>query len=93
MYLLTDLHEVRTAQQMGWADKKNGALLSLVEPDFDVFLTVDQNIKHQQSLSAHPLRFIVLIGSDNKYQTLSPHIPKVKETLLTTQPGEFVEIS
>lgn len=63
MYLLTDSHEVKTAQQMGWADKKNGILLSLVEPDFDVFLTVDQNTKYQQNLSARDLRFIVLIGT------------------------------
>ncbi len=86
-------HDVRTAQQMGWADKKNGILLSLVEPDFDVFLTVDQNIKHQQNLSARDLRFIVLIGRDNTYPTLSPLIPEVKKTLLTIVPGELVEIS
>jgi hypothetical protein len=93
MYLLTSEHEVRTAQQMGWAEKKNGVLLSLVEPDFDVFLTVDQNIKHQQNLSARDLRFIVLIGRDNTYPPLSPLIPKVKETLLTIRPGELVEVS
>ncbi len=78
---------------MGWADKKNGVLLSLVEPDFEVFLTVDQNIKHQQNLSAHSLRFIVLIGRDNTYETLSSLIPKVRETVLIIQPGELVEIS
>jgi len=78
---------------MGWAEKKNGVLLSLVEPDFDVFLTVDRNIKHQQNLSARDLCFIVLIGSDNTYPTLSPLILKVKEALLTIAPGELVEIS
>lgn len=78
---------------MEWAEKKNGVLLSLVEPDFDVFLTVDQNIKYQQNLSRRSLRFIVLIGSDNKYQTLALLIPRVKETLLTLAPGELVEIS
>ncbi len=84
---------MRTAQQMGWADKKNGVLLSLVEPDFEVFLTVDQNIKHQQNLSALSLRFIVLIGRDNTYETLSPLILKVQETLPVIRPGELVEIS
>ena len=93
MYSLTREHEVRTAQQMKWAEKKNGVLLSLVEPDFDVFLTVDKNIKYQQNLSRLSLRFIVLIGSDNKYQTLSLLILEVKETLLTVAPGELVEIS
>lgn len=93
MYLLTDEHEVRTARQMGWEEKKNGLLLSLVEPDFDVFLTVDQNIRHQQNLSQRDLRFIVLIGRDNTYPTLAPLMPKVKGALLTIQPGELLEVS
>lgn len=58
-------HIVTTAHQMGWAAKKNGELLSLVEDSgFEVFFTVDQNIKHQQNLAARALRFIVLIGYD-----------------------------
>ena len=89
IHLLTSEHEVRTAR----ADKKNGGLLSLVAPEFEVFLTVDQNIKHQQNLSAHSRRFIVLIGRNNRYETLSPQILKVRETLPFIQPGELVEIS
>ncbi len=87
-------HEVVTAYQCGWSEKKNGELLSLVESEtFDVFFTVDRNIKHQQNLSVRALRFIVLIGSDNRYETLAPLIPKVKETLSKISPGELVEIS
>lgn len=58
-----------------------------------MFLTVDQNIKHQQNLSARDLRFIVLIGHDNTYPTLAPLILKVEKALLTIEPGELVEIS
>ncbi|MBA2647172.1 MAG: hypothetical protein H0U81_10265 [Pyrinomonadaceae bacterium] len=65
----------------------------LVEPTFDGFLTVDQNIRYQQNLSASSLRFVVLVGGDNKYGTLAPLIPRVKEMLLTIAPGELVEIS
>lgn len=39
-------HEVKTAYQMGWAAKKNGELLKLVEGEFEVFLTVDQNLRY-----------------------------------------------
>jgi len=87
-------HEIHTAYRMGWHQKKNGELLSLVEGElFDVFLTADQNIKHQQNLTRRSLKFIVLVASDNGYETLSPLIPKVIETLLAIQPGELVEIS
>ena len=91
--LLTE-HIVTTAHQMGWAAKKNGELLNLVEGEgFEVFFTVDQNIKHQQNLAAHALRFIVLVGGDNRYETLAPLITNVKEMLMTIAPGEIVEIS
>lgn len=36
-------HDVKTVPQMGWAGIKNGALLTLAEQDFDVFITVDRN--------------------------------------------------
>ena len=40
-------HEVRTAQQMGWAGIKNSELLSLAEANFDAFVTADRNLKFQ----------------------------------------------
>jgi hypothetical protein len=40
---------------MGWAGTKNGALLRLVEREFDVFLTNDQNLEHQQNLKQFDL--------------------------------------
>lgn len=42
--LLTN-HEVRTAPQMGWASLKNGQLLSRVEEQFNVFITIDSNFE------------------------------------------------
>ncbi|MEN3329343.1 MAG: hypothetical protein V7638_4150 [Acidobacteriota bacterium] len=37
-------HEVRTVTESGWSGLKNGVLLALAEVEFDVFLTVDQNL-------------------------------------------------
>jgi len=37
-------HEVRSAQQEGWAGLRNGALLQAASASFDVFLTVDRSI-------------------------------------------------
>ena len=33
---------------MGWSGQKNGALLALAESEFDVLITIDQSIEHQQ---------------------------------------------
>jgi hypothetical protein len=48
-------HTVQTAQEMGWGQLKNGALLQAVEPEFDAFLTSDQNLKYQQKVSGRKL--------------------------------------
>lgn len=92
LHLLSE-HEVKTAYQMGWAAKKNGELLKLVESDFEVFLTVDQNLRHQQNLASISLKFIVLVAANNQYDSLATLIPQVKAALTKLAPGDVVEIS
>ena len=55
-------HEVHTIPEMGWPDRlKNGDLLNLAEEaGFEVMVTCDQNIRHQQNLSGRKLALIVL---------------------------------
>lgn len=86
-------HEVKTAYQMGWAAKKNGELLMLVEGDFDVFITVDQNLRYQQNLASSQLRVIILIAASNQYDDLAPLIPQVEKMLADISPGSVVEVS
>lgn len=86
-------HEVKTAYQVGWAAEKNGELLKLVESDFEVFLTVDQNLRHQQNVATSSLKFIVLVAGNNQYASLGPLIPQVKAALAIIAPGEVIEIS
>lgn len=86
-------HEVKTAYQMGWAAKKNGELLKLVENEFEVFLTVDQNLRYQQNLTSSPLRFVVLVAASNQYNSLAPLIPQVEDALTKLTPGDLIEIS
>ena len=53
-------HTVRTAQEMGWSQLKNGALLREVEPQFDALISTDQNLKYQQNLAGRKLALLVL---------------------------------
>lgn len=53
-------HDIRTVQEMGWAGIKNGELLTLAEPLFEVFVTTDKNLRYQQNLSQRKLAFILL---------------------------------
>ena len=55
-------HSVSTAAYMGWAQLRNGELLSAAEAiGFDVFLTPDKNIRYQQNLSARRISIIVSV--------------------------------
>lgn len=92
LHLLSE-HELKSAYQVGWAAKKNGEMLRLVESDFEVFLTVDQNLRHQQNLASSSLKFIVLVAANNQYDSLAPLIPQVKAALTKLGPGVVVEIS
>ena len=77
---------------MGWASKRNGELLHLAEREFDVFLTVDQKLQHQQNLSAFNIAVIVLIAASNTLAELRPLMPKVVESLSTAKRGEALVI-
>ena len=77
---------------MGWASKRNGELLHLAERQFDVFLTVEQKLQHQQNLSAFNIAVIVLIAASNTLAELRPLMPKVVESLSTAKRGEALVI-
>lgn len=53
-------HVVETVQGRGWAGMKNGLLLAEAAEHFDVFLTADRNLPHQQNLARFDVRVIVL---------------------------------
>ena len=57
---LTD-HEVSTAHEMGWSTLQNGQLMRAAESEgFEVVVTTDQNLQHQQNLMQFKLAFVVL---------------------------------
>jgi hypothetical protein len=65
-------HQARTAPEMGWASKRNGDLLRLAEREFDVFLTVDRKLQHQQNLSMFNIAVVVLVAPSNTLADLQP---------------------
>jgi hypothetical protein len=78
---------------MGWSGKKNSELLNLMLPEnFAVFLTGDQNLRHQQNLRAASIAVVVLVAPSNRLADLLPLIPSVLTALGTIKPGDLVEI-
>lgn len=65
-------HDARTVPEMGWASKRNGELLALAAAEFDVFLTADRNLSHQQDVSAFDIAVVVLVARSNSINDLRP---------------------
>jgi hypothetical protein len=76
-----------------WRGMKNGALLRLVESEYDVFLTTDQNLPYQQNLKKFNLAFVILQASSNKIDELLPLVPKTLDALDHISKGDLVIIS
>ena len=85
-------HDVRTTMEMGWGGVKNGQLLANAQKDFDVLITVDQNLQFQQNLRKSGLAIFVLVAPSNRIQHLRSLIPELLAQLQDFQPGSVVRI-
>lgn len=85
-------HNVTTVQERGWAGKKNGELLRLMDGEIDVFVTPDQNLRYQQNLTSLRFGIIVLIANNNRLATLQHLMSEVHQVLATIVPGMIVEV-
>ena len=81
---------IRTLQEMGWAGIKNGELLRRIEGEFDVLITADQRLRHQQNLAGRTLSIIVI--PTNQVRAVSSLLPAIENALKLVQPGALIEI-
>lgn len=72
-------HEVSTARELGWSGIKNGKLMDLcVEHHFDIVLTIDKNLQHQQNLEKYPLIIVILNSFTSKIEELTEFLPALR---------------
>jgi hypothetical protein len=85
-------HEVNTVAEAGWAGVKNGELLQLAAGQFDVLLTVDRSIEHQQNFSSVAVAVIVVHAPSNDVTVLRPLMPAVLAAVSKAKPGMVTHI-
>jgi hypothetical protein len=57
-------HSVTTVFEKGWSTLQNGELLLAAEQEaFEIFVTTDQNLKHQQNLANYRLTIVILTAT------------------------------
>ncbi len=79
--LLPEGVEAVTVRERGWNSKKNGELLALAEKEFNILLTTDRGIPHQQDLTRFDLEVVVLSAKSNRLSDLEPLMAEVRRRL------------
>ena len=73
--------------------KKNGERLRDAElAGYEVLLTVDQGIPHQQNLAGRKLSIIPIRSRTNQLEDLLPLVEAILNALETMAPGQIVPI-
>jgi hypothetical protein len=79
-------HTVKEARAQGWDTLGNGDLLNAAEKaGFDVLLTTDTNLPHQQNLQGYKLAIVIL--SKNRWSLVRLMIQQIADAVNATRPG------
>ena len=84
-------HQIETAFRKGWAELKNGDLISAAEIEFDALITSDKNLKYQQRVTGRKLAILVL--PTNVWPILRAREKEIAEAVDRLKPGDYVEIT
>lgn len=92
--LRRDLPEfyIRTAQEQGWSAYQSGHLLKQLTDAFDVLVTIDQNVRHQQNLSKYNVGVVAIEIPDTRLVFLRQLLPEIREAIAAVKPGQLVII-
>jgi hypothetical protein len=84
-------HSIDEARVRGWDILGNGDLLDAAErAGFDVFVTTDRNIQHQQNLSRRKIAIVVL--SSGRWSLIKSQLPAIAAAVGSATPGSFTEV-
>ena len=80
-------HQVTTVQKEGLVGFANGDLIAKINGHFDVFITVDKNLRYQQNLSGRTIAILEL--PTNQLPLLTPLQQQLSPLLDRMKPSEY----
>lgn len=87
-------YSVSNVNDMGWRGFKDSEILNLAEAHpFDIFITADKNLIHQQSWVQRSLRLVVLDSSSTRPDHLLPLIMQLSSLLPQIPAGAAIAIN
>ena len=85
-------HEVSTAYEMGWSTLANGELLNAAETEgFEVFVSTDTNLRHQQNLQNRSIAIVILKAAS--WPRIESNVRRVVGTIEQAIELDYVEVS
>ena len=76
------LHEVATVTEKGWSGLKNGQLMTAASGEgFDILMTIDKNLQHQQNVGKYPLIVVVFNSLSSKLEVMITFLPSFERQL------------
>ena len=85
-------HSVDTAFEMGWFDLRNGELLDRAEESgYELLITTDQQLRHQQNLASRKLAILVLLSTS--WLRIQTRVDEITEAINQMQPSDYRELS
>ena len=93
--LRRDLPElaIRTVQEQGWASVLNGALLRAASLEFDVFVTADKNLRHQQNITTFNIGVVVLGTADTRLPRLRLLLADIRKAIADVRAGHVIVVT
>ena len=87
-------HEVESVPLIGWAGIENGELLrKAVEAGFDVLVTMDSNMVHQQNIGQYAISVVALRAQSNRLANTRPLMLDLLALLPNIKPGTVTFLS
>ena len=84
-------HSVDRSAERGWELLDNGELIRKAEEDgYQVIVTTDQNIRHQQNLGSKRLGIVVLLAT--AWPRVQRRTAEIRAAIEEVEGGEFREV-
>ena len=85
--------QIRTVQEEDWSSVKNGELLRRSSQSFDVLVTADKRLRHQQNISRYNIGVVVIATRDTRLPRLQEVVDELREAIRDVPPGSVVIVS
>ena len=84
-------HSVKKAKDQGWDTFSNGELLDAAErAGFELLVTTDKNILHQQNLAERTIAIVVL--GHPRWPVVQFHVDRILAAVNAAKPGSYQEV-